>query len=57
MEWSYEDMFGNFSLVCLSQERLEAKEKGESAKDEAPRLSQKELEMAEKVSKYNVSSF
>lgn len=50
-------MFGNFSLVCLSQERLEAKEKGESAKDEAPRLSQKELEMAEKVSKYNVSSF
>lgn len=42
---------------CLSfQERLEAKEKGESVKDDGPHLSQKELEMAEKVSKYNVSS-
>ncbi|XP_056628505.1 GPALPP motifs-containing protein 1 isoform X1 [Triplophysa dalaica] len=38
-----------------ARERLEAKEKGESTKDETPRLSQKELEMAEKVSKYNES--
>lgn len=38
-----------------ARERLEAKEKGESAKDDGPRLSQKELEMAEKVSKYNES--
>ncbi|XP_051983621.1 GPALPP motifs-containing protein 1-like [Xyrauchen texanus] len=37
------------------RERLEAKEKGESPKDDAPRPSQKELEMAEKVSKYNES--
>ncbi|XP_050976644.1 GPALPP motifs-containing protein 1 isoform X3 [Labeo rohita] len=36
-----------------ARERLEAKEKGESARDDGPRLSQKELEMAEKVSKYN----
>ncbi|XP_043088644.1 GPALPP motifs-containing protein 1 isoform X2 [Puntigrus tetrazona] len=38
-----------------ARERLEAKEKGESAKDDGPRLSQKELDMAEKVSKYNES--
>ncbi|XP_051560373.1 GPALPP motifs-containing protein 1-like isoform X1 [Myxocyprinus asiaticus] len=38
-----------------ARERLEAKEKGESAKDDGPRLSRKELEMAEKVSKYNES--
>ncbi|XP_051558924.1 GPALPP motifs-containing protein 1-like isoform X2 [Myxocyprinus asiaticus] len=38
-----------------ARERLEAKEKGESAKDDAPCPSQKELEMAEKVSKYNES--
>lgn len=49
-------VFGNSLLVCLSQERLEAKEKGESTKDDGPRLSHKELETAEKVSKYNVSS-
>ncbi|XP_056127809.1 GPALPP motifs-containing protein 1 isoform X1 [Rhinichthys klamathensis goyatoka] len=38
-----------------ARERQEAKEKGESAKDDGPRLPQKELEMAEKVSKYNES--
>ncbi|XP_016402038.1 GPALPP motifs-containing protein 1-like isoform X3 [Sinocyclocheilus rhinocerous] len=38
-----------------ARERLEAKEKGESAKDDGPCLSHKELEMAEKVSKYNES--
>lgn len=38
-----------------TRERLEAKEKGESAKDDGPRLSQKELETAGKVSKYNES--
>ncbi|XP_067297494.1 GPALPP motifs-containing protein 1 isoform X2 [Pseudorasbora parva] len=38
-----------------ARERQEAKEKGESAKDDVPRLSKKELEMAEKVSKYNES--
>lgn len=38
-----------------ARERQEAKEKGESTKDDGPRLSQKELEMAEKVSKYNES--
>lgn len=38
-----------------ARERLEAKEKGEAAKDDGPRLSQKELETAEKVSKYNES--
>ncbi|KTF86183.1 hypothetical protein cypCar_00029024, partial [Cyprinus carpio] len=38
-----------------ARERLEAKEKGESAKDDGPCLPQKELEMAEKVSKYNES--
>ncbi|KAF4118643.1 GPALPP motifs-containing protein 1 isoform X3 [Onychostoma macrolepis] len=37
------------------RERQEAKEKGEVAKDDGPRLSQKELETAEKVSKYNES--
>ncbi|XP_048052956.1 GPALPP motifs-containing protein 1 isoform X2 [Megalobrama amblycephala] len=36
-----------------ARERLEAKEKGETTKDDGPRLSQIELEMAEKVSKYN----
>ncbi|KAK7166158.1 hypothetical protein R3I93_006054 [Phoxinus phoxinus] len=38
-----------------AKERQEAKEKGESAKDDGPRLPQKELDMAEKVSKYNES--
>ncbi|CAM4486380.1 unnamed protein product [Leuciscus chuanchicus] len=38
-----------------ARERQEAKEKGETAKDDGPRLPQKELEMAEKVSKYNES--
>ncbi|XP_077102936.1 GPALPP motifs-containing protein 1 isoform X2 [Siphateles boraxobius] len=38
-----------------ARERQEAKEKGESAKDDGPRLPQKELEMAEKVSRYNES--
>ncbi|NP_001003473.1 GPALPP motifs-containing protein 1 [Danio rerio] len=38
-----------------ARERQEAKEKGESAKDDVPRLSQKELEMADKISKYNES--
>lgn len=38
-----------------ARERLEAKEKGESAKDDVPRLSQKELDMAEKISQYNES--
>uniref|UniRef100_A0A9J8B1D9 GPALPP motifs-containing protein 1 n=2 Tax=Cyprinus carpio TaxID=7962 RepID=A0A9J8B1D9_CYPCA len=38
-----------------ARERLEAKEKGESVKDDGPPLSQKELEMAEKVSKFNES--
>lgn len=38
-----------------ARERLEAKEKGESAKDDGPCLPQKEIEMAEKVSKYNES--
>ncbi|XP_065151833.1 GPALPP motifs-containing protein 1 isoform X1 [Paramisgurnus dabryanus] len=38
-----------------ARERQEAKEKGETVKDEGPHLSQKELEMAEKVSKYNES--
>uniref|UniRef100_A0A8C2D355 GPALPP motifs-containing protein 1 n=1 Tax=Cyprinus carpio TaxID=7962 RepID=A0A8C2D355_CYPCA len=38
-----------------ARERLEAKEKGESVKDDGPHLSQKELEMAEKVSKFNES--
>ncbi|XP_036951478.1 GPALPP motifs-containing protein 1 [Acanthopagrus latus] len=35
------------------RERLEGKKKGEVEKDDGPRLSRKELEMAEKVSKYN----
>uniref|UniRef100_A0A8C1WRJ2 GPALPP motifs-containing protein 1 n=1 Tax=Cyprinus carpio TaxID=7962 RepID=A0A8C1WRJ2_CYPCA len=38
-----------------ARERLEAKEKGESVRDDGPHLSQKELEMAEKVSKFNES--
>ncbi|XP_016430677.1 GPALPP motifs-containing protein 1-like isoform X2 [Sinocyclocheilus rhinocerous] len=38
-----------------ARERLEAKEKGESAKDDGPHLPQKELDMAEKVSIYNES--
>lgn len=35
------------------RERLERKNKGEVEKDDVPQLSRKELEMAEKVSKYN----
>ncbi|XP_017312964.1 GPALPP motifs-containing protein 1 [Ictalurus punctatus] len=39
-----------------ARERQEAKERGETAKDDdGPRLSKKDLEMAEKVSKYNES--
>ncbi|XP_072513851.1 GPALPP motifs-containing protein 1 [Salminus brasiliensis] len=38
-----------------ARERQEAKEKGVPPKDEAPRLSQKDVDMAEKVSKYNES--
>lgn len=38
-----------------TRERLEAKKKGEAEKDDVPQLSQKDLEMAEKVSKYNES--
>uniref|UniRef100_A0A8C9SPJ2 GPALPP motifs-containing protein 1 n=1 Tax=Scleropages formosus TaxID=113540 RepID=A0A8C9SPJ2_SCLFO len=36
-----------------ARERLEGKQRGESHKEATPRLSQKELQMAEKVSKYN----
>ncbi|TNM90943.1 hypothetical protein fugu_003232 [Takifugu bimaculatus] len=36
-----------------AKERLEKKEKGEEEKHDAPQLTQKDLEMAEKVSKYN----
>ncbi|XP_035508404.1 GPALPP motifs-containing protein 1 [Morone saxatilis] len=35
------------------RERLEGKKKGEEEKDDVPQLSRKDLEMAEKVSKYN----
>ncbi|KAI4889468.1 hypothetical protein NFI96_011636 [Prochilodus magdalenae] len=38
-----------------ARERQEAKEKGRPAKDEDPHLPQKDLDMAEKVSKYNES--
>ncbi|KAL6481701.1 hypothetical protein MHYP_G00097810 [Metynnis hypsauchen] len=38
-----------------ARERQEAKEKGLPAKEEGPRISQKDLDMAEKVSKYNES--
>ncbi|KAF7689408.1 GPALPP motifs-containing protein 1 [Silurus meridionalis] len=38
-----------------ARERQEAKEKGETTKDDGPRLSKKDLEMADKVSKYNDS--
>uniref|UniRef100_A0A4W4FS30 GPALPP motifs-containing protein 1 n=1 Tax=Electrophorus electricus TaxID=8005 RepID=A0A4W4FS30_ELEEL len=38
-----------------ARERQEAKERGEPAKADGPRLSRKDLEMAEKVSKYNDS--
>ncbi|GAA6091380.1 GPALPP motifs-containing protein 1 [Tachysurus ichikawai] len=38
-----------------ARERQEAKERGETSKDDGPRLSKKDLEMAEKVSKYNDS--
>uniref|UniRef100_A0A8C6SGQ8 GPALPP motifs-containing protein 1 n=1 Tax=Neogobius melanostomus TaxID=47308 RepID=A0A8C6SGQ8_9GOBI len=37
------------------RERLEGKNKGEKDKDSAPQLSRKDIEMAEKVSKYNES--
>ncbi|XP_061526205.1 GPALPP motifs-containing protein 1 [Phycodurus eques] len=36
-----------------SRERLERKKKGETEKDSAPQISQKDLEMADTVSKYN----
>ncbi|XP_019740190.1 GPALPP motifs-containing protein 1 isoform X1 [Hippocampus comes] len=36
-----------------ARERLERKKRGETEKDSAPQLSQKDLEMADKVSKYN----
>ncbi|KAK5619745.1 hypothetical protein CRENBAI_008092 [Crenichthys baileyi] len=38
-----------------ARERLEGKKTGEAKKDEVPQVSQKEIEMAEKVSKYNES--
>ncbi|XP_070763207.1 GPALPP motifs-containing protein 1 [Enoplosus armatus] len=38
-----------------TKERLEKKRKGEEEKDDVPQLSQKDMEMAEKVSKYNDS--
>lgn len=38
-----------------TRERLEKKKKGEPEKDDVPQLSRKDLEMAEKVSKYNES--
>lgn len=38
-----------------ARERLERKKKGESEKDDVPQVSRKDLEMAEKVSKYNES--
>ncbi|KAL4635689.1 GPALPP motifs-containing protein 1 [Arapaima gigas] len=38
-----------------ARERLEGKQRGESHTEATPRLSQKELQMAEKVSKYNES--
>ncbi|KAK3530090.1 hypothetical protein QTP86_012818 [Hemibagrus guttatus] len=38
-----------------ARERQEAKERGETSKTMAPRLSKKDLDMAEKVSKYNDS--
>lgn len=38
-----------------ARERLERKQKGEVEKDDVPQLSQKDVEMAEKVSKYNES--
>lgn len=38
-----------------ARERLEAKNKGETGKDSPPQLSRKDIEMAEKVSKYNES--
>ncbi|XP_069553917.1 GPALPP motifs-containing protein 1 [Brachyistius frenatus] len=37
------------------RERLEKKETGQPEEDDAPQMSQKDLEMAEKVSKYNES--
>lgn len=37
------------------RERLEGKKKGKAEQDDAPQLSQKDLEMAQKVSKYNES--
>ncbi|XP_051918711.1 GPALPP motifs-containing protein 1 isoform X2 [Hippocampus zosterae] len=36
-----------------ARERLEKKKRGETEKDSAPQISQKDLEMADKVSKYN----
>lgn len=42
------------SCLCV-KERQEARERGEAAQDDGPRLCRKDLEMAEKVSKYNVS--
>lgn len=38
-----------------ARERLEGKNKGEKEKDDTPQLSRKDIEMAEKVSKYNES--
>ncbi|XP_072236908.1 GPALPP motifs-containing protein 1 [Leuresthes tenuis] len=38
-----------------ARERLEGKKKGEAEKDDVPQVSRKELEIAEKVSKYNES--
>ncbi|XP_008283018.1 GPALPP motifs-containing protein 1 [Stegastes partitus] len=38
-----------------TRERLEGKKKGEAEKDDVPQVSRKDLEMADKVSKYNES--
>lgn len=44
-------------FLLHQQERLEGKKTGEAKDDSVPQLSRRDMEMAEKVSKYNVSSF
>lgn len=51
---SYLPVFHGFILD--HQERLEGKKKGEVEKISDPHVSRKDMEMAEKVNKYNVSS-
>lgn len=51
--------FWSFIYFCslpILQECLEKKQSGEPQEEESPRFSQKDLQMAEKVSKYNVST-